>query len=134
MSHSYTRDSINAFIRDNWNRRWNSPYNDNFLSNFNSNLPQEMIHSPLLDGNPLIANMISDLIGSSRRLAENLWKLSHTPSPMCICGTSEQNSYHYFFYCPNYRNFRLCHLNSLDVFISDDCAIMRNFISGTNII
>ena len=83
MSHSYTRDSINAFIRDNWNRRWNSPYNDNFLKNFISNLPQEMIHSPLLDGNPLIANVISNIvIGSSRRLAENLWKLSRTPSPM----------------------------------------------------
>ena len=135
MSHSYTRDSINAFIRDNWNRRWNSPYNDNFLKNFISNLQQETIHSPLLDGNPLIANMISDLlIGSSRRLAENLWKLSRTPSPMCICGTSEQNSYHYFFYCRNYRNLRSFHLNSLDLFISDDCGIIRNFISGTNII
>ena len=88
MSHSYTRDSINAFIRDNWNRRWNSPYNDNFLRNFISNLPQETIHSPLFDGNPLIANMMSDLlIGSSRRLAENLWKLSRTPSPMCSCGS-----------------------------------------------
>ena len=76
MSHSYTRDSIKAFIRDNWNRRWNSPYNDNFLRNFISNLPQETIHSPLLGGNPLIANMISDLlIGSSRRLAENGWLL-----------------------------------------------------------
>ena len=135
MSHSYTRDSINAFIRDNWNRRWNSPYNDNFLRNFISNLPQETIHSPLLDGNPSIANMIIDLlIGSSRRLAENLWKLSRTPSPMCICGTSEQNSYHYFFYCPNYCNFRPFHLNSLDLFLSDDCAIIRYFISSTNII
>ena len=86
MSHSYTRDSTNAFIRDNWNRRWNIPYNDNFLRNFISNLPHETIHSPLLDGNPLIANMISDLlIGNSRRLAENLWKLIRTPSPMCIC-------------------------------------------------
>ena len=73
MSHSYTRDSIDALIRDNWNRRWNSPYNENFLKNFVSNLPQETIHSPLLDGNPLIANMIGDLlIGSLRRLAENL--------------------------------------------------------------
>ena len=135
MSHSYTRDSINAFIRDNWNHRWNSPYNDNFLRNFISNLPQEMIHSPLLDRNPLITDMIRDLlIGSSRRLAENLWKLSRTPSPMCICGTSEQNSYHYFFYCPNYCNCRPFHLNSLDLFISADCAIIRNFISGTNII
>ena len=133
MSHSYTRDSINAFIGDNWNRRWNSPFNDNFLRNLNSNLPQEMIHSPLLDGYPLIANMISDLlIGSSRRLAENLWKLSRTPSPMCICGTSEQNSYHYFFHCPSYRNFRPFHLNSLDLFISYDCVIIRKFISGTN--
>ena len=134
MSHSYTRDSIKAFIRDNWNRRWNSSYNNNFLRNFISNLPQETIHSPSLDGNPLIANMISDLlIGSARRLAENLWKLSRTPSPMCICGTSEQNSYNYFFYCPNYCNFRPFHLISLDFFLSDDCAIIRNFISGTNI-
>ena len=135
MSHSYTRDSINTFIRDNWNRRWNSPYNDNFLRNFISNMAQEMIHSPLLDGKPLIANMISDLlIGSSRRLAKNLWKLSRTPSPMCICGTSEQNSYHYFFYCPNFRNFWPFNLNSLEFFISDDYAIIRNFISGTDII
>ena len=94
-SHCYTRDAINAFIRDNWNRRWNSPHNDNFLKNFITNLPQETIHSPLLDGNPLLANVIIDLvIGSSRRLAENLWKLSCTPSPLCIYGTSEQNSYH----------------------------------------
>ena len=79
MSHSYTRDSINAFIRDNWNRRWNSPYNDHFLRNFISNLPQETIHSPLLDGNPLIANMVSDLlIGSSRWLAENMETEPHT--------------------------------------------------------
>ena len=128
MSHSYTRDSINAFIRDNWNRRWNSPYNDNFLRNFISNLPQETIHSPLLDGNPLIAKMISDLlIGSSRRLAENLWKLSRTPSPMCICGTSEQNSYHYFFYCPNYCNFRPFHLNSLDFVLSDGWLLKVGF-------
>ena len=134
-SHCYTRDAINAFIRDNWNRRWNSPHNDNFLKNFITNLPQETIHSPLLDGNPLLANMISDLlIGSSRRLAENLWKLSCTPSPLCICGTSEQNSYHYFFCCPNYRNFRPFHPNSLDLFISDDCAIISNFISCTNIL
>ena len=112
-----------------------SPYNDIFLKNFISNLPREMIYSPLLDGNPLIANMISDLlIGSSRRLAENSWKLSRTPSPMCICGVSEQNSYHYFSYCPNYRIFRPFHLNFLDLFISDDCAIFRNFTSGTNII
>ena len=84
MSHSYTRDSIKTFIRDNWNRRWNSPYNDIFFRNFISNLPQETIHSPLLDGSPLIAIMISDLlIASSRRLAENLWKLSRTPSP-CV--------------------------------------------------
>ena len=112
---------------------WNSPYNDSFFRNFITNLSQDTIHSPLLHGNPLLANMIIDLLmRNARRLAEQSWNLGSTPSPMCICGTSEQNNYH-FLCCPNYCNFRTFHLLSFDLFIPDDCAIISNFISCTSI-
>ena len=133
LSHSYSIDSYKEFIRDKWNRTWNSPYNDSFFRNFITNLPQDTIHSPLLRGNPLLANMIIDLLmRNARRLAEKSWNLGSTPSPMCICGTSEQNNYH-FLCCPNYCNFRTFHLLSFDHFIPDDCAIISNFISCTSI-
>ena len=60
---SYTRASIQSYIHDIWNKRWKSPLNDTFLKTFVEDIPVDMRFSPMIHGNPYIANKITVCYG-----------------------------------------------------------------------
>ena len=132
---SYTRASIQSYFHDIWNKRWMSPHNDTFLKTFVEDIPVDLRFSPMIQGNPYIANKITEFaMGNSLLLKENLWKVSRIASPLCECLKSEENSYHFLFCCEFYNSIRPHKLHMANIFVQDDCTQLKNFLADSHIL
>ena len=100
LAQRYSSQSVTAFINELWLRRWSS--NDNFavLRMFKSTKPDCHSKSPLILENLYLANGKSSLVFvNTSFFAKFFWRQSQCASPLCMCGSAEENSTHYFFYC-----------------------------------
>ena len=122
---------VAKFINKMWNQRWRCPTNTCFLKHFLGQ-PSGSTVSLLVNGHPWEANKICQLLfGNSPRYNELSWKMSKRASPMCSCGLSEENAYHFFFSCTLHDNYRLLSLPTTNLMRTEDCTSFKTFILKT---
>ena len=128
----YSKREIDQFIEHNWIRRWSSVQNKGLMQHLPNTQPQVNTCCPLITGDPYIANKICELvIGNSFAFAEYAWKMWKCESPLCMCGKSEDNLYHFFFCCPLYNELRP-DVATLNLMTKTDCEQLRNYILNAN--
>ena len=127
----YNKHEIDEFIEQIWIKIWKNTQNKGLLHHLPNTQPQLNTCCPLTIGDPYVVNKICELvIGNSFAFAEYAWIMWNCESPMCICGKSEDNLYHYFFCCPRYNEIRP-DIQSLNLMEATDCQKL-NFIMNTN--
>ena len=117
----YIKHEIDEFIEHSWIKRWKNTQNKGLLHHLPNTRPQLNTCCPLTIGDPYVVNKICELvIGNSFAFAEYAWNMWKCESPMCKCGKSEDNLYHYFFCCPRYNEIRPV-IQSLNLMEATDC-------------
>ena len=126
----YNKHEIDEFIEQSWIKRLKNTQNISLLQHPRNTQPQLNTCCPLTIGDPYVVNKICELVfGNSFAFAEYAWNMWKCASPMCICGKSEDNLYHYFFCCPRYNDIRSdFRSRSLDLFPPTRSASLRSCI------
>ena len=103
----YSTQSVIAFIKELWLRRRSSPDNFAVLRIFRNTKRDCHSQSPLILGNPFFANIKCSLVfGNTPLFSDFKRRLSQCASPLCMCGSAEENLTHYFFYCRLWDHYR----------------------------
>ena len=131
LAQGFSTQSVTAFINELWRRRCSSPDNLAVLRMFRNTKPDCHSKSPPILGNPYLAKRKCSLVfGKSPLFAKLKWRLSQCASPLCMCGSAEENSTHYFFYCPLWDHYRPENIDELNLLTYDDCQSLSNFIEA----